>query len=93
MLKEHGKWALIEVQIEKINGMGSPKGYPSIISANRSEVGSEREEERRPEVRFNENQEDVPIRSHISHEAHSGHALSPFRGCKHLHSTNLRQKY
>ena len=73
MLKEHGKWALIEVQIEKINGMGSPKGYPSTISPNPSEVGSERKKEKKPEIKFNENQEDVPIRNHVSHEAHSSH--------------------
>ena len=46
------------------------------ISTNPSEVGSERKKEKKPEIKFNENREDVPIRNHVSHEAHSGHSPS-----------------
>ena len=35
-----------------------------------SEVGSERKKEKKPEIKFDENQEDLPIIYHLSHEAH-----------------------
>ena len=65
---------MIEVRVEKILGMGNQNGYPSDISADLTDVGSERKKEMKPEIKFNENQEDVTIRNHVSHEAHSGHS-------------------
>ena len=56
--------------------MGNQNGYPSDISADPTEMGSERKKEMKPEIKFNENKEDVPIRNHVSHEAHSGHSPS-----------------
>ena len=81
MFGEDGEWAkkaaaLIEVQIETVKGMGNPKGYPSDIFADPPEVESERKKEKKPEIKFNENQEDVPIMYHVSHEARSGHSSS-----------------
>ena len=56
--------------------MGNQNGYPSDISADPTDVGSERKKEKKPEIKFNENQEDVPIMYHVSHEARSGHSSS-----------------
>ena len=74
---EDGEWAKkatasIEVRIRTVKGMGNPKGYPSDIVADSPEVGSERKKEKKPEIKFDENQEDLPIMYHVSHEAHFG---------------------
>jgi len=69
MFREDEEWANkaiapIEVQIEMAKGMGNPKGYHSDIFADLPEVGSERRKEKKPEIKFNENQEDLPIIYH-----------------------------
>ncbi|CUS11511.1 unnamed protein product [Tuber aestivum] len=81
MFGEDGEWAKkavtsIELQIEAIKGMGNPRGYPSDTSADipEAEVESERKKEKRPEIKFNESEEDVPLMYHVSHEARSGHS-------------------
>ncbi|RPB00044.1 hypothetical protein L873DRAFT_1681819 [Choiromyces venosus 120613-1] len=80
MFGEDGEWARkavasIGLQIEAVKGMGNPKGYPS-DTFDDPEVESERKKEKRPEIKFNENGEDVPLMYHVSHEARSGHSSS-----------------
>ena len=55
--------------------MGNQNDYPSDISADPTDVGRERKKEKKPEIKFDENKEDVLIKNHVSHEAHSGHSL------------------
>ncbi|PUU81801.1 hypothetical protein B9Z19DRAFT_1163518, partial [Tuber borchii] len=43
----------IEAQIETVKGIRSLKGYPL-------EAGSTRKKEKKPQIKFDENQEDLP---------------------------------
>ncbi|PUU81776.1 hypothetical protein B9Z19DRAFT_1121679 [Tuber borchii] len=68
MYGEDGEWATkaaasIEVQIEAAKGM---------MNLNPKEVGSERRKEKKPEIKFDENQEALPTMYHVSHKAHPG---------------------
>ncbi|KAG0125949.1 hypothetical protein HOY82DRAFT_492159 [Tuber indicum] len=81
MFGEDGEWAKkavasIELQIEAIKGIGNPKGYLPDTFASLPEVESERKKEKKLEIKFNGNEEDVPLMYRVSHEARSGHSSS-----------------
>ena len=62
----------IEGPIEMVKGMRNSKSSPLISLLTPPEVGSEGKKKSKPEIKFDENQEDLPITYHISHEAHFG---------------------
>lgn len=74
MFGEDGEWtrkavANIKMQREGIKGMGNP---PRVAV----EPPMVKEKESRPEIVFNENDDDVPAFYHVVHEASSGHSSS-----------------
>lgn len=74
MFGEDGEWtrkavATIKLAKEGMKGMGNP---PRIAV----EPPKEKEREKKPEIVFNENEEDVPTFYHMMHEASSGHSSS-----------------
>lgn len=74
MFGEDGEWtrkavATIKLAKEGMKGMGNP---PRVAV----EPLKEKEKEKKPEIVFNENGEDVPTFYHMMHEASSGHSSS-----------------
>lgn len=75
MFGEDGEWtrkavSAISLQLEGLRGMGNPDGYPVEPSKR-----DDKEREGRPEIQFNED-EDIPLMYHVTHEARSGHSSS-----------------
>ena len=83
----------LRFELRRSKEWGTQRAIPLISLLTPSDVGSERKKEKKPEIKFDENQEDLPIMYHVSHEAHFGPYRAPFRGRQHLHRTNLRQQY
>lgn len=73
MFGEDGEWtrkavATIKLAKEGMKGMGNPPVEPL--------KEKEKEKEKKPDIVFNENEEDVPAFYHMMHEASSGHSSS-----------------
>lgn len=76
MFGEDGEWtrkavATIKLAQEGMKGMGNP---PRVIVEPLRE--KEKERENKPDIVFNENEEDTPAFYHMMHEASSGHSSS-----------------
>lgn len=76
MFGEDGEWtrkavAAIKLAREGMKGMGNPPRVAVELPKEK-----EKEKENKPEIVFNENEDDVPAFYHMMHEASSGHSSS-----------------